>query len=64
MVFLKRSRWIKSGANKAAVDEINANSEILMVVRQVKYLNNIVEQDHRAVASDKTNARIQIFSIS
>ena len=39
----------KSGANKAAVDEINANREIPMVVRQVKYLNNIVEQDHRAV---------------
>ncbi len=39
----------KSGANKAAIDEINANKEIPMVVRQVKYLNNIVEQDHRAV---------------
>ena len=39
----------KSGANKAAIDEINANREIPMVVRQVKYLNNIVEQDHRAV---------------
>jgi len=39
----------KSGANKAAVDEINASRDIPMVVRQVKYLNNIVEQDHRAV---------------
>ena len=39
----------KSGANKAAIEEINANREIPMVVRQVKYLNNIVEQDHRAV---------------
>ena len=39
----------KSGANKAAIDEINANREIPIVVRQVKYLNNIVEQDHRAV---------------
>ena len=39
----------KSGANKAAIDEINASREIPMVVRQVKYLNNIVEQDHRAV---------------
>ncbi|MEQ1816776.1 MAG: IS6 family transposase [Nitrosomonas sp.] len=39
----------KSGANKAAIDEINANREKPMVVRQVKYLNNIVEQDHRAV---------------
>jgi putative transposase len=39
----------KSGANKAAIDEINASSEIPIIVRQVKYLNNIVEQDHRAV---------------
>jgi putative transposase len=39
----------KSGANKAAIDEINANREKPMAVRQVKYLNNIVEQDHRAV---------------
>ena len=39
----------KSGANKAAIDGINADMEIPMVVRQIKYLNNIVEQDHRAV---------------
>ena len=39
----------KSGANKAAIVEINANREKPMVVRQVKYLNNIVEQDHRAM---------------
>ena len=39
----------KSGANKAAMDEINARGEIPITVRQVKYLNNIVEQDHRAI---------------
>ena len=39
----------KSGANKAAMDAINASSEIPIIVRQAKYLNNIVEQDHRAV---------------
>ena len=39
----------KSGANKAATDEINAAREIPVVVRRVKYLNNIVEQDHRAI---------------
>ena len=39
----------KSGANKAAIDEIKASSGIPIIVRQVKYLNNIVEQDHRAV---------------
>ena len=39
----------KSRANKAAVDEINAGRDMPMLVRQVKYLNNIVEQDHRVV---------------
>ena len=39
----------KSGANKAAIDEINARGETPIIVRQIKYLNNIVEQDHRAV---------------
>ena len=39
----------KSGANKAAMDEINARGETAIIVRQVKYLNNIVEQDHRAI---------------
>ena len=39
----------KSGANKAAMDEINARGDTPVIVRQVKYLNNIVEQDHRAV---------------
>lgn len=39
----------KSVANKAAMDDINADRGIPIQVRQVKYLNNIVEQDHRAV---------------
>ena len=39
----------KSGANKAAIDSINANRDKPIVVRQVKYLNNIVKQDHRAI---------------
>jgi transposase-like protein len=39
----------KSGANKAAIDAINAGRDVLILVRQVKYLNNIVEQDHRAI---------------
>ena len=39
----------KSSANKAAMDEINVRGETPVIVRQVKYLNNIVEQDHRAV---------------
>jgi putative transposase len=39
----------KSGANKAAIDELASNRNIPIVVRQGKYLNNIVEQDHRAL---------------
>jgi len=39
----------KSGANKAAIDVINAGRDVSIVVRQIKYLNNIVEQDHRAI---------------
>ena len=39
----------KSGANKAAVDAINACRAVPILMRQVKYLNNIVEQDHRAI---------------
>jgi putative transposase len=43
----------KSGANKAAVDALNNDMKAKglpeIEVRQVKYLNNIIEQDHRAV---------------
>jgi putative transposase len=39
----------KSGANKAAIDGINEGRDIQIEVRQIKYLNNIVEQDHRSV---------------
>ena len=31
------------------MDEINAKGEMPIILRQVKYLNNIVEQDHRAI---------------
>ena len=39
----------KSGANKAAIDQIINDKHIAIQVRQIKYLNNIVEQDHRAI---------------
>jgi len=39
----------KSGVNLAAIQSINAERETPIEVRQVKYLNNIVEQDHRAI---------------
>ena len=46
---LEKVRMDKSGANKAAMNEINGKGETPIIVRQMKYLNNIVEQDHRAV---------------
>jgi putative transposase len=39
----------KSGSNVAALEAINAGRRKRIFVRQVKYLNNIVEQDHRAI---------------
>jgi len=48
----------KSGANKAGIDEINLQfilcflcglSLMQITVREIKYLNNIVEQDHRNI---------------
>ena len=39
----------KSGSNKAAIVSIQADSGLAIAMRQSKYLNNIVEQDHRAI---------------
>ena len=39
----------KSGANTAAIASIQADSGLPIEMRQSKYLNNLVEQDHRAV---------------
>ena len=39
----------KSGSNVAALEAMNAGPGKRIVVRQVKYLNNIVEEEHRAV---------------
>ena len=39
----------KSGSNKAAIKEYNVENDTTIVIRQVKYLNNIVEQDHRGI---------------
>jgi putative transposase len=39
----------KSGANTAAIESHNAETEASIEIRQIKYLNNIVEQDHRAI---------------
>jgi putative transposase len=39
----------KSGANTAAIERVKADACVDILMRQNKYLNNIVEQDHRAV---------------
>ena len=39
----------KSGANTAAIDSVRAATGVDIELRQSKYLNNIVEQDHRAI---------------
>jgi putative transposase len=41
----------KSGANKAGIDSINIElpKDQQIEIRQIKYLNNIVEQDHRFI---------------
>ena len=39
----------KSGANTAAIESHNTEHKPGIEIRQVKYLNNIVEQDHRAI---------------
>ena len=39
----------KSGANTAAIESVKADACVDILMRQNKYLNNVVEQDHRAV---------------
>ena len=39
----------KSGANKAAIERVKADAYFGILIRQCKYLNNIVEQDHWAI---------------
>jgi putative transposase len=39
----------KSGANTAALEHYNAERNAGIEIRKVKYLNNIVKQDHRAI---------------
>jgi transposase-like protein len=39
----------KSGANTDAIESVKADACVDILMRQNKYLNNMVEQDHRAV---------------
>ena len=47
----------KSGANTAAIEAYNKECGSTIEIRQCKYLNNIVEQDHRRV-KQKTRAAL------
>ena len=57
--FLKkaiRRKWVPktitidgSGANEAAIKSYNEEHGTAIAIRQVTYLNNIVEQDHRGI---------------
>ncbi len=39
----------KSGANTAAIESVKSDTGAEIELRQNKYLNNVVEQDHRAI---------------
>src|ERR1700744_982711 len=39
----------KSGANTAAINSYNKDHRARITLRQCKYLNNVVEQDHQAI---------------
>jgi len=45
----KKTTIDKSGANTAAIESIRANSGADIEMRQSKFLNNLIEQYHRAV---------------
>jgi len=39
----------QSGANKAGLQQVNRDHHTRIKIRQCKYLNNIIEQDHRCI---------------
>ncbi|MEJ2743384.1 MAG: IS6 family transposase [Gammaproteobacteria bacterium] len=47
----------KSGANTAALEELNKSMDKPIEIRQCKYLNNVIEQDHRPVKEKMRQAR-------
>lgn len=55
-VFRRRKRSVglswrmdKSGADTAAIESVKADACVDILMRQNKFLNNIVEKDHRAI---------------
>ena len=53
----------ESGVNLAALEALNSNRPTAIKVRQSKYLNDVVEQDHRAITPPhQADDRLQGFS--
>ena len=52
----------KSGANTACLESVKADACVDILMRQNKYLNNIVERDHRAIKRI-TRSTDQLFSV-
>ena len=42
----------KSGSNKKAIEDLNSEQGLSIEIKQSKYMNNLVEQDHRGIKSD------------
>ena len=52
----------KSGANTACLESVKADACVDILMRQNKYLNNIVERDYRAIKRI-TRSTDQLFSV-
>jgi transposase-like protein len=54
-----------NGISKAMINEINADMNAPVVVRQAEYLNNSVEQDHGSIKRvTKPTLNFQFFSFN
>ena len=51
----------QSGANTAAIESDNAAHDTEVEIRQVKYLNNVVEQNHRAPVATDDGVQVLLF---
>ncbi|OYO31509.1 hypothetical protein CD932_10550 [Janthinobacterium sp. PC23-8] len=48
---------------RGGIDSINAGRDVPILVRQVKYLNNIVRQDHRAITVRYRRRRCNVVAV-
>jgi len=64
----------QSGANTAGLKQVNRDNKTRITIRQCKYLNNIIEQDHRRIkrlmlgfknfhAAQRTLAGIEVMAM-